>query len=45
MAPKRPRDPDEERNGQGDGLITQRLALIAVFLVAVIAVLTFSYVL
>lgn len=28
-----------------DGLITQRLALLAVFVVAVIAVLTFAYVL
>jgi hypothetical protein len=28
-----------------DGLITQRLALLAVFAVAVIAVLTFAYVL
>ena len=34
---------DTRRNA--DGLVTQRLALLAVFAVAVIAVLTFAYVL
>jgi len=38
----------ETRNGprrNADGLVTQRLALLAVFAVAIIAVLTFAYVL
>lgn len=34
-----------EAQPRGDGLVTQRLALLAVFAVAVIAVLTFAYVL
>jgi hypothetical protein len=45
MAPVEPPEPDHRQKHRGDGLIMQRLALLAVFIVAVIAVLTFSYVL
>jgi hypothetical protein len=47
MSDRKSRDFDESERKQpydGDGLLTQRLALLAVFLVAVIAVLTFAYV-
>lgn len=48
MSDRKSHDFDESERKQPyerDGLLTQRLALLAVFLFAVIAVLTFAYVL
>ena len=45
MSPVEPPDTEKPRKNQSGELIMQRMALIAVFVVAVIAVVTFSYVL
>lgn len=39
------KEPRHDPKQNSDGLLTQRLALLAVFAVAVIAILTFAYIL